>query len=359
MTETTVTLEDQQVELSGWGMFMPMLNSVFEQIASCQMDGRKVNYVHLDIKNKCLNIKFESQNEEPLNSYESYYAYFENRLADAVHKFEEGYQLWKDRHLCDPTLDDYQERLNDELKRFLDAAFLIEEPGLINDKKLLASRNELQQWNLDSKEHTMRYAILKEMVMMQSGRFCFDNRDAVGHYLKIHYQHLTEEMVKSFLRFRTVCLLIYVDIDRCQIRTGRELNCSEKKILAEILAVMKRGEWKRPATADNICQMMLEVLNVDPMPLCQDELRLSETLWLLLTTGRGDRVKVVCQNLVGYFAENRLLPAVGSPALCKMFFDDDEGYSNIDKGKPGSEGMSAGFREVLSLLNAHLPRIIS
>ena len=361
MTES-ITIGTQQLSAQ---MAMPQtegllfsLNSFFNQLSDFCFQGRRMNCIHLDIKEQKLKIDFESIDDEVLESYESYFTHFEKRLANDIRKIEEGYHLWKDRHLSEPTIDDYQERLSDELKRLLDDTFLIEETGLINDKKLIASRDELQQWSLDNKERNIRYAILKEMVPIKNNRFCFDNREAIGHYLKNHYKHLTEETVKGFFRFKTVSMLIYADIDRCQKAVlGRMLTHGEEQILNRLIKLIRKGDWKGAATAENIEQMILAVLNVDKCPLCQEESRRSDVLWQLLTTGRGDRVRIIWQNMIGYFAENGLLPAQqGSPALCKMFFDDDENYSNIDKGKPSSKDMSTGFKEILPLLNAHLPQ---
>ena len=46
----------------------------------------------------------------------------------------------------------------------------------------------------------------------------------------------------------------------------------------------------------------------------------------------------------------------GSPSLCKMFFHTDDGYCNIDKGRPGSSGMLPGFKGVLPLLDQYCPK---
>ena len=71
----------------------------------------------------------------------------------------------------------------------------------------------------------------------------------------------------------------------------------------------------------------------------------------LLENGRGDRVRIVWQNLVGYFAEKGFFPCgKGSPALNKMFFGASaEDYQNIDKGRKTAT-MSEGFKAIVPLL---------
>ena len=105
--------------------------------------------------------------------------------------------------------------------------------------------------------------------------------------------------------------------------------------------------------------MLETVLGQGQPPLTGKYATLSETLWQLLENGRGERVKIVWQNLVGYFADRHLLPSsMGAPALNKMFFGDETGYSNIDKGRPSKGLMTADFESLLPLLDAYVPKSI-
>jgi hypothetical protein len=79
-------------------------------------------------------------------------------------------------------------------------------------------------------------------------------------------------------------------------------------------------------------------------------------LWRLLESGRGDRVKIVWQNMVGYMDDKKLFKLKGSPALNKDFFGDDKGYTNIDKGRPSKGLMTADFESVIPLLDAYVPK---
>ena len=39
------------------------------------------------------------------------------------------------------------------------------------------------------------------------------------------------------------------------------------------------------------------------------------------------------------------------------FFGNDDGYTNIDKGRPSRNNMSNGFRDVLPLLDAYVAKL--
>lgn len=120
------------------------------------------------------------------------------------------------------------------------------------------------------------------------------------------------------------------------------LSPSRQNIIDGLMALIDKGEWTGGASAEMIKDVV------------QDALGRSSAMWQLLERGRGDRLRVVWQNLIGYFADRRLLPVnIGSPALNKMFFGDDNGYSNIDKGRPSRGLMTADFEDVARLLDAH------
>ena len=128
--------------------------------------------------------------------------------------------------------------------------------------------------------------------------------------------------------------------------TTAPLNTSRQEILDQLLALADKGGWLNGITADAIKTMMQQVLQK------------SETLWQLLEKGRGDRVRIVWQNLIGYFVDRKLLPStIGAPALNKMFFGDDKGYTNIDKGRPSKGLMTADFESLVPLLDAYLPQV--
>ena len=136
------------------------------------------------------------------------------------------------------------------------------------------------------------------------------------------------------------------------------LSDSKRAILNEIDKLIDRGDWVSPASDDCIKAYMRQVLGLGPQCLTTDEKVMSSTLWKLLENRKGgNAVRVTWQNLIGYFAERGLVNNHGgSPMLNKMFFYTDEGYSNIDKGRPCKNNLLKDLKVVLPLLDTYCPR---
>jgi len=127
-----------------------------------------------------------------------------------------------------------------------------------------------------------------------------------------------------------------------------ETNCigssvSRRQMAERMLDLVDKGDWVNEAVADGVSQMMIKLLNC------------SEDIWQLLESGRGDRVKVVLQNMIGYLADKKLLKQKSTPALNRDFFGDEDGYSNIDKGRPSRPYISSRFRKILPILDRFVP----
>lgn len=158
---------------------------------------------------------------------------------------------------------------------------------------------------------------------------------------------------------------IDVDYSNCisseedEITVKNTLTSNRQAILDQLLALADKGDWVNGITAEHIRGMLKNVLGLRETPLSGKEAEQSETLWHLLENGRGNRVKIVWQNIVGYLDDKKLFRLKGAPALNKDFFDDEENYSNIDKGRPRNvdNGMSTGFRDVIPLLDAYVPKL--
>ena len=127
-----------------------------------------------------------------------------------------------------------------------------------------------------------------------------------------------------------------------------------KEILTDLLNLVDKGDWNPYKIGNDVKQMLLTILGQGETKLNEKESRLSENLWYLLENGRGDRIKITWQNLIGYFDEKNLFRLKGSPALNKDFFGNEEGYTNIDKGRD-ENNMPKGFYAILELLNAYCP----
>ena len=132
---------------------------------------------------------------------------------------------------------------------------------------------------------------------------------------------------------------------------------NRQAILDQLLALVDKGDWKHDEIADRVKQMLRMVLGLGETPLIGKEEELSEKLWNLLESGRSKRLRVTWQNMIGYYDDRHLLKQKSAPALNVDFFGDKDGSDNINKGRPSRDNMSSGFREVLPLLDAYVPKL--
>ena len=128
-------------------------------------------------------------------------------------------------------------------------------------------------------------------------------------------------------------------------------NDSRQVIMEELLDMMGQGVWTNGITAEGIKGMLTTVLGIGETPLSDKEKGMSDELWYMLEHGRGDRVKIICENLVGYFAERKLFANNDTPALSVQFFGDKKSIDNINKGKNGR------LSKVTPLLDAYVPKL--
>ena len=163
-----------------------------------------------------------------------------------------------------------------------------------------------------------------------------------------------EELEKEFADFAEEAVVVD---DGDQPTQKRELTAERRSILKQIDLLIAKGDWKLPATEQNMKQSMRQVLGVGERGLTVTEMELSDTLWSLLEHRRGgDALRITFQNLIGYWDEHGLFHKhQGSPSLCKLFFGSADGYSNIDKGRPGKSGVLGEFKSVVPLLDRYLP----
>ena len=146
-----------------------------------------------------------------------------------------------------------------------------------------------------------------------------------------------------------------VDMNSSPNDNNNTLSANRQAILDQLLDLADKGDRVNGITSETVKAMMKAVLGV-AVNLSAKEAELSEVLWHLLESGRGDRVKIVWQNMVGYMDDKKLFKLKGSPALNKDFFGDDKGYTNIDKGRPSKGLMTADFESIIPLLDAYCPK---
>ena len=135
------------------------------------------------------------------------------------------------------------------------------------------------------------------------------------------------------------------------------LSTPRQSILDQLLNLADKGDWVNGITSEDVKAMLMTVLGQGEASLEGKEAEMSEKLWHLLESGRSERLRVTWQNMVGYYDDRRLLKQKSAPALNVDFFGDKNGSDNINKGRPSRDNMPSGFRDVLPLLDAYVPKL--
>lgn len=144
-----------------------------------------------------------------------------------------------------------------------------------------------------------------------------------------------------------------VSVDKTTLKTPQDNTSKEarEEIADELFALAEKGDWVEGITAEDIKGMLTAVLGMGEEKLTGKQAAMSAKLWDMLERGRGDRVRVTWQNLVGYLLDKKLLREKSAPELNKDFFGDKIGSNNINKGKYGR------LADVTPLLDAFVPKL--
>jgi len=178
----------------------------------------------------------------------------------------------------------------------------------------------------------------------------------------LYYASLPEVQYNRLMTLLAVRELMLEKRER-KLRTQRansitELSEKRKTIIFELDALIEKGVWAKPITAEIIKAFVRQVLGIGEYGLTDEEFKLAMKLWSLFESRKGgNAIRVTWQNLIGYLDEMGLIDnRGGSPSLNRLFFNNDEGYSNIDKGRPDKKNIRKGLKEILPLLDAYCPR---
>ena len=126
--------------------------------------------------------------------------------------------------------------------------------------------------------------------------------------------------------------------------------------LDDIIKILQKGNWKAPATAENITQLLNAVFGRDFSLLEDDDELLCEKMWAYVDGVRGDNMKVVPANLAGFFKEENLLNGSPKNISDDLFGKTNNQSNNINKGK--SNYCSNTFAEVIPFLRKYTSKII-
>ena len=134
------------------------------------------------------------------------------------------------------------------------------------------------------------------------------------------------------------------------------LNNARQSKLDEIIGILQKGNWKLPATAENVTLLLNTVFGRDVSLLEDGDELLCETMWTYVEGVRGDNMKVAPANLAGFFSEENLLNGSPKTISDEMFGKGNNQSNNINKGN--SSRRSNAFKEVIPFLTKYTNKII-
>ena len=133
------------------------------------------------------------------------------------------------------------------------------------------------------------------------------------------------------------------------------LSIARQSKLDESIGILQKGNWKQPATADNIEQFLNTLFGKDTSSLEEGDEAQCEKMWALVEGGGGDRMVIMPANLAGFLKEENLLK--GSPKeISNALFDNGNQVNNINKGN--SNRCSAAFKETIPFIKKCIDKII-
>lgn len=144
--------------------------------------------------------------------------------------------------------------------------------------------------------------------------------------------------------------------DQPEDRDETGLNAVRQSKLNEIIGIMKKGNWKEPATADNVELLLNSVFGKDTSLLDEGDVDKCDKMWTLVEGGGGDRMVILPANLAGFFLEENLLAGSPKEISNALFGNHNKQSNNINKGK--SNYRSNAFEEVIPFLKKYIDRII-
>lgn len=133
---------------------------------------------------------------------------------------------------------------------------------------------------------------------------------------------------------------------------------ARKSKLEEIITILKNGNFKKPATAENIGLLLKIVFGEEQLLLEESDKTECDKMWALVESGGGaNRQEIVSGNLAGFLRYENLL--VGSPTdICKDIYGKSNKQLNnyINKGNPNN--CSQAFKAVIPFLRKYIDKII-
>ena len=308
-------------------------------------------------------------NNPPQELFQNYYEQQRERFVDEIDNTK---QKIKDV-MHEPIVEKRKiNRLKEMRDDILDA---LRDSGFLTDLKAVYTHYDIEDYRNDNNCHDLSDDIVLECLALEdllTSEKQFD-RIKIAKYIYEHRKTLSRETIATFYVYAEVSpeierLLdilkdydakhgVSQDANKDHQVVNISLTPARQSILDQLQILADKGDWRHEKIANSVKEMLRTVLGQGKTPLFDNEAEQSETLWHLLENGRGDRLTIVWQNMVGYLDDKKLFRQKGSPALNRDFFGDDKGYTNIDKGRPSKGLMTSDFESIIPLLDAYVPKV--
>lgn len=273
------------------------------------------------------------------------------------------YEKWKEKEcLGSPSMEELEEYRADKLLCMFEAGVFEERVSRMGNTRRIANEvvfdSQIEHHKTIADDVGKNYRSLRKLCDYANGLLVVKPKQVGTHFYAFREEKGARLKRGAFFKYMQKVEFAQQDMQALRERHGvrlAKLPDSRKAILETLAELVGYGEWVAPASDEKILTMLHNALGVGMYELTGEDAEMSETFWSMLeATGK---LRVVWQNLIGYFAEKRFFsPSLGSPALNEMFFGNKELYQNIDKGRPGYSRKSKKWAQVLPLLDRFFPR---
>lgn len=201
-----------------------LLEEIFSRVAAFETGGRHIDYIKLDMTTRQVEVKLTAV---PGGEY---YDTILAQQQDTIQQARQDHAIWTKRHGGGVSEEDLTERVGLMLRSLLDTKFLRDDYYEIPKSKRIKAKQEITDLGLDVDNMTdsqiLRYALLRDMVGFEMGRFEFGNKEAIGNYMYENRDTYSAARYGHYFRFETTLGLIYQDLDRLK-KNNRDRELEE------------------------------------------------------------------------------------------------------------------------------------
>jgi len=224
-----------------------VLKVLLEQAKEYAVQSPDISKIVLDIEHDRVVVKTKvlTPLDDETASGIKVYQYMEDSVENAKAQWENGFEVWKFKHLDDVTEEELQYRVVQELLLLLKSDFLQENYIELTTSKCRKARQELAAMDVEPEESIVnRYALLRDMVKMEQGRFVV-KKPTTGRYVQQVKDSLSLNSKKAFIRFATMLKLIYAELDTMNQPEEDDDAESTTRLTGVLASELAMKYWKR------------------------------------------------------------------------------------------------------------------